>query len=386
MYSSLTVAVAGAGFIGPVHVEGLRRLGIRVKGLAGKDLAESEAACAQIGLAHAYASIDELLADDEVDAVHLAVPNVLHYPMVKKALAAGKHVMCEKPLAMTAEQGKELVQLAKASGLVAGVNYNLRFYPMNLEVRDRVRGLGAFAKTQPARVFTVTGSYQQDWLLYDTDYNWRVLADQGGALRAVSDIGTHWLDAVHFVTGLKVESLLADLTTVHPQRHRPVGEVRTFTGDAPAAQATEAIDVTTDDCASILFKFEGGARGQLFVSQVAAGHKNRLTYDIATQDAAYEFNSERPNELVIGRRGSLNQILLKDPGLQMGTAAPFINYPGGHNEGFPDTFKQCFRSFYDAVLGRDTERLFASFEDGYRELVLCDAIVESNEKQAWVRV
>ena len=379
MYSSLTVAVAGAGFIGPVHVEGLRRLGIRVKGLLGKDPAESEAACTQLGLGHAYADLGELLADEEVRSVHLAVPNVLHYPMVKRVLAAGKHVMCEKPLAMTAEQGAELVGLARDSGLVAGVNYNLRFYPTNLELRDRL-------SQSEARVFTVTGSYQQDWLLYDTDYNWRVLADQGGALRAVSDIGTHWLDAVHFVTGLEIESLLADLTTVHPQRQRPIGEVRTFTGDAPAAQATEPIDVTTDDCASILFKFRGGARGQLFVTQVSAGHKNRLSYDIATQDAAYEFNSERPNELLIGRRGAANELLLKDPALMTGLPAPYVNYPGGHNEGFPDTFKQCFRNFYDVVLGRDTERLFASFEDGHRELVLCDAIVESNERQAWVKV
>lgn len=386
MYSSITVAVAGAGFIGPVHVEALRRLGIRVKGLAGKDLAEAEAACAQIGLDKPYASFEELLADDEIDAVHLAVPNVLHYPMVKQALAAGKHVLCEKPLAMSAAEGAELVQLARDSGLVAGVNYNLRFYPMNLEVRDRLRAEGQHAGAAPARVFTVTGSYQQDWLLYDTDYNWRVLADQGGRLRAVSDIGTHWLDAVHFVTGLEIESLLADLTTVHPVRKRPIGEVTTFTGEVPSEQLTEDIDVTTDDCASILFKFKGGARGQLFVTQVAAGHKNRLSYDIATQDAAYEFNSERPNELLVGKRGTLNQVLLKDPGLMTGTAAPFINYPGGHNEGFPDTFKQCFRNFYDAVLGRETERLFASFEDGHRELVLCDAILESNERQAWVKI
>ncbi len=381
MYSTITVAVAGAGFIGPVHVEGLRRLGVSVKGLLGKDLAESQSACATLGLGHPYATFEELLADADIDAVHLAVPNVLHYPMVKQALAAGKHVMCEKPLAMTSEQSAELVVLAKASKLVAGVNYNLRFYPINLEVRDR---LAAAADT---RVFTVTGAYQQDWLLYDTDYNWRVLADQGGALRAVSDIGTHWLDAVHFITGLEVESLLADLTVVHPQRKRPIGEVRSFSDDN-ASQATETIDVTTDDCASILLKFKGGARGQLFVTQVSAGHKNRLTYDIATPDAAYEFNSERPNELTIGRRGKPNEHLLKDPGLMTGTPARFINYPGGHNEGFPDTFKQCFRSFYDAVLGQTGPegRLFASFEDGHRELVLCDAILKSNEQQAWVKL
>ncbi|MBB4079194.1 putative dehydrogenase [Lewinella aquimaris] len=379
MYNSITVAVAGAGFIGPVHVEGLRRLGIRVKGLLGKDLAESTSACKQLNLEHPYATFEDLLADEDIDAVHLAVPNVLHYPMVKQALAAGKHVMCEKPLAMTSEQGAELVELARNSNLKTAVNYNLRFYPINLEVRDRL-------KDDNNRIFAVTGSYQQDWLLYDTDYNWRVLADQGGALRAVSDIGTHWLDLVHFLTGLEAEAVLADLTTVHPQRKRPLGEVSSFTKDSEKEQATESIDVTTDDCASILFKFKGGARGQLFVSQVSAGHKNQLKYDIATQDAAYEWNSERPNELSIGKRGECNQVLMKDPGLMTGTAAPYINYPGGHNEGFPDTFKQCFRSFYDAVLG-DTaagEELYATFTDGHQELILCDAILKSNEEQGWV--
>jgi predicted dehydrogenase len=378
MYSDLTVAVAGAGFIGPVHVEGLRRLSIRVKGLLGKDLAESQSACTELNLAHPYGSFDELLADDEIDAVHLAVPNVLHYPMVKQALAAGKHVVCEKPLAMTSAESEELVGLARESGLKAAVNYNLRFYPMNLEVKDRLAA--------GERIFTVTGSYQQDWLLYDTDYNWRVLADQGGALRAVSDIGTHWLDLVHFTTGLEAEAILADLTTVHTQRKRPLGEVASFTNDSEKEQATETIDITTDDCASILFKFKGGARGQLFVTQVAAGHKNRLNYTIATQGAAYEWNSERPNELMIGKRGEANQFLMKDPALMTGTAAPYLNYPGGHNEGFPDTFKQCFRSFYDAVVNDTPEEevLYATFTDGHRELVLCDAILESNEKQAWV--
>ncbi len=379
MYNTLTVAVAGAGFIGPVHVEGIRRLGIRVKGMLGKDLEESTSACKQLNLEHPYATFEELLADEEIDAVHLAVPNVLHYPMVKKALAAGKHVMCEKPLAMTAGQGAELVGLARESGLTTGVNYNLRFYPMNLEVRDRLAA-------EDTRIFSVTGSYQQDWLLYDTDYNWRVLADQGGALRAVSDIGTHWLDLVHFVTGLEVEAILADLTTVHPQRRRPLGEIASFTKESEKTRATETIDVTTDDCASILFKFKGGARGQLFVSQVAAGHKNQLKYDIATQAAAYEWNSERPNELSIGKRGEASQLLLKDPGIMTGTASRFINYPGGHNEGFPDTFKQCFRSFYDAVLGNTetNEALYATFPEGHQELVLCDAILESNAKQGWV--
>ncbi len=381
MYSSITAGVAGTGFIGPVHVEGLRRLGVRVKGLSSATLALAEEACQQLNLEHAYADFDEMLADDELDVIHLAVPNVLHYPMVKAVLAAGKHVMCEKPLAMTSEQGRELVALASQSKLKAGVNYNLRFYPMNLEVKQRL------AKGD-ARIFTVVGGYQQDWLLYDTDYNWRVLADQGGTLRAVSDIGTHWLDLVHFTTGLEVEAVLADLSTVHETRRRPKGEVSSFNNEKLRDEDLESIAITTDDCANILLKFKGGAKGQLFVTQVSAGHKNRLTYDIATSDAAYEFNSERPNELMIGRRGAPSEFLLKDPALLTGLPAPYVNYPGGHNEGFPDTFKQCFRSFYDAILAGDAENpaesLYASFEDGLRELVICDAIIQSHAEQRWV--
>ncbi|MFT5018141.1 MAG: putative dehydrogenase [Neolewinella sp.] len=381
MYSSITAGVAGTGFIGPVHVEALRRLGVRVKGISSATLEIAEEARQQLNLEHAYPSFEAMLEDDELDVIHLAVPNVLHYPMVKQVLAAGKHVMCEKPLAMTSEQGEELVKLAAATNLKAGVNYNLRFYPMNLEVKDRL------AKGD-ARVFSVVGGYQQDWLLYDTDYNWRVLADQGGALRAVSDIGTHWLDLLHFTTGLEVEAVLADLTTVHTTRRRPKGEVSSFSNEKLRDEDLESIPVTTDDHASILLKFKGGARGQLFVTQVSAGHKNRLTYDIATEDAAYEFNSERPNELLIGRRGAPSEFFLKDPALLNGLAGPYANYPGGHNEGFPDTFKQCFRSFYNDILAGDATTdehpLYANFEDGLRELVICDAIMKSHEEQAWV--
>lgn len=383
MYSSITAGVAGTGFIGPVHVEGLRRLGVRVKGISSATLELAEEARQQLNLEYAYADFDEMLKDDELNVIHLAVPNVLHYPMVKQVLAAGKHVMCEKPLAMTSEQGEELVKLAAATNLKAGVNYNLRFYPMNLEVKDRL-------EKGKARIFSVVGGYQQDWLLYDTDYNWRVLADQGGALRAVSDIGTHWLDLVHFTTGLEVEAVLADLTTVHTTRRRPRGEVSSFNNEVLRDEDLESIPITTDDCASILLKFKGGARGQLFVTQVSAGHKNRLTYDIATADAAYEFNSERPNELLIGRRNKPSELLLKDPGLLTGLAAPYVNYPGGHNEGFPDTFKQCFRSFYNAILAGEDARKedahYATFEDGLRELVICDAIIKSHAEQRWVKL
>jgi predicted dehydrogenase len=380
MYHQITAAVAGTGFIGPVHVEALKRLGVRVKGILGSTPEKSAQAARDLSLSTGYASYADLLADSEVQVVHLAVPNVLHYPLTKQALAAGKHVMCEKPLAMNTAESAELVTLAAESGLVTGVTYNIRFYPLNLEARARVR--------ESDRVLSVVGSYVQDWLLYATDYNWRVLADQGGALRAVADIGTHWIDLVHFITGLEIEAVLADLSTVHPERHRPLGEIATFTGPNAAPQERESIPIETEDCGSLLFRFRGGAKGQLWVSQVTAGRKNCLQYEIGLPDASLYWNSERPNELGIGRRDGPNQLLLKDPGLVIPAATAYVDYPGGHNEGFPDTFKQCFRAFYDTILGSIAPAAapYAKFTDGHREVVLCEAILRSHREERWIAV
>jgi len=378
----LNVAVIGAGFIGPVHVEALQRAGVNVVGILGVDDAESQSAATTLGLSKAYGSLEEVLADDQVAAVHIAVPNRLHYGMAKKALGAGKHVLCEKPLAMNSTESAELVELAKETGLAAGVNYNVRYYPLNLEARDMVeRGdLGG--------VYSVCGSYVQDWLYYPTDYNWRVLADEGGELRAVADVGTHWLDLVHAITGLEVEAVCADLKVVHPVRHRPKGEVETFKGKEEQAVETEPIDITTEDYGCIMIHFVGGGRGCLWVSQVTAGRKNCLRYEIAGSNCALEWCSERPNDLWIGRREKANESLIRDPSLVCDRAGAAINYPGGHNEGFPDTFKQCFRSFYDYITAGDfgAPATFPTFADGHREIVLCEAIQKSHQEQRWVEL
>lgn len=376
------VAVVGAGFIGPVHVEALRRLGVRLRGILGVDAAESQRARQSLGLRKAYSSLDEVLADREVEAVHLAVPNVLHYEFAKRAIAAGKHVICEKPLAMTSQQSGELVELAKGKKLAAGVCYNVRFYPLNLEARDMVE------RGDVGQVFAVNGSYAQDWLFYDTDYNWRVLADQGGELRAVADIGTHWMDLVSSITGLEIESVLADLNTVHPVRNRPKGEVETFSGKLGAKRETEPVKITTEDYGSILFRFRGGARGSLWVSQVTAGRKNCIRYEVSGSKCALAWNSESPNELWIGRRDKPNESLIRDPSLLGSLARPFANYPGGHNEGFPDAFKQCFRAFYDYIAAGDysAKPLFPTFAEGHREVLLCEAILKSHRQQGWVTV
>jgi len=380
--NEIGVAVIGAGFIGPVHVEGLRRAGLHVTGILGVSDEESRQAAASLGLARAYESYDAVLADPAVKAVHIATPNRLHFDMVRRALRAGKHVMCEKPLAMNSRESAELVKLAQETKLAAGVNYNLRYYPVCLEMREMVR------RGDLGRVFAVCGSYVQDWLLLETDYNWRVLAEEGGELRAVADIGTHWLDLIHAITGLEVEAVCADLATVHPVRKRPKGEVETFKGKMGKTVETEPVQISTEDYGCAMLRFTGGARGCLWVSQVTAGRKNCLRVEISGSRLAVAFESERPNELWIGHRERPNELLLRDPALMSDAVRPFVGYPGGHNEGFPDTFKQCFRAFYGYIRQGDfsAPATFPTFVDGHREILLCEAIAASCKQGQWVPV
>lgn len=376
------VAVIGSGFIGPVHVEGLRRAGQDVVGISDITHDRAQAAASTLGIPKAYPSYEAALEDPEVESVHIATPNKLHYKMVAQAVEAGKHVVCEKPLAMNAQESATLAAMVAGKPIGAAVNYNLRFYPLALEARDRI------AKGEYGSVHSVIGSYVQDWLLFDTDYNWRVLAAEGGELRAVSDIGTHWLDLVQFVTGSHVVAVCADLQTNHKVRKRPLGEVETFTGKMKTEVQLEPVDITTDDQGAIMLRFDNGATGVLWVSQMTAGRKNCLRYEIGCSTAALAFESERPNTLWIGHRTRPNEQLLRDPSLLGEVARAHADYPGGHNEGFPDTFKQMFRSFYTYLAKGDfsAPKPFATFEDGHREILLCDAILLSHREKRWVKV
>jgi predicted dehydrogenase len=371
----LRAGVVGTGFIGAVHVEALKRLGVEVVGVVGSS---PERARAKM-LAPVIDDYDQLLADDRVDVVHLTTPNHLHYPQVKQALEAGKHIVCEKPLAMTSEQSAELVELAKRSGVVHCTNFNLRFYPQVQQAKALV------ANGAVGAVWNVHGGYLQDWLLLPTDWNWRLEPEKGGALRAVADIGSHWLDLVQFVIGSRVDSLLADLATMIPVRRRPTREVETFAG-ADDAEREDAV-MATEDVAHILLRFEDGARGSLVVSQVSAGRRNSLRFEVDGSKGAVAWDSERNEELWLGHRGKPNELLLRDPALIAPEARSRTSLPAGHAEGFADTFKELYRAVYAAVAAeRPEEPDYPTFADGHRENVLGDAVALSNRERRWVEV
>jgi predicted dehydrogenase len=380
--SQVGSAIVGTGFIGPVHLEALRRLGKPVVGILGSAPEKSRRAAQSLGVPRGYASYDDLLDDANVHVVHLTSPNRFHFEQCRRALNAGKHVVCEKPLAMNVAESSELAALALEKALVAAVCYNVRFYPLCLEVREWI------AAGRLGEIYHVTGSYLQDWLLHDTDFNWRVLAEDGGALRAIADIGTHWLDLVQSLTGLGVTAVCADLKTVWPMRRRPQGSVETFQTTGTTAPELTEVAITTEDYGAVLLHFDHGARGVFTVSQVSAGRKNCLRFEIAGSAGSVAWDSERPNELWIGERDRPNELLTRDPSLLQPSVRPFANYPGGHNEGFPDTFKQLFRSIYDYLERGDftAPKPFPTFADGHREIVLCQAILQSQRERAWVGV
>ena len=373
---ALRAGVVGTGFIGAVHVEALRRLGVEVAGVVGSSPVRARVK----GLAPVIGSYEALLADDAVDVVHLTTPNHLHRRQVKQALEAGKHVVCEKPLAMTSEQSAELLELAEQSGLVHCTNFNIRFYPQVQQARALVQS-GAVGA-----VWNVHGGYLQDWLLLPTDWNWRLEPAKGGELRAVGDIGSHWLDLLQFVTGMRVESLLADLATTIPVRRRPVGEVETFAAAADVEREDAAM--RTEDLAHILLRFEGGARGSLVVSQVSAGRKNSLRFEVDGSKGALAWDSERHEELWLGHRGKPNEVLLRDPSLFLPEASSRTYLPAGHAEGFGETFKELYRAVYRAVAAGQPpdEPDYPTFAAGHWENVLGDAVALSNRERRWVEV
>lgn len=375
-----TAAVIGTGFIGSVHIGALRRLGVPIAGVLGSSPERGAERAATLGIDRAYATLDELLDDRAVAVVHVTSPNVAHHDQVKRILSAGKHVVCEKPLAMTSEQSREMVTLADQSGLVATVCYNIRFYPLNQQAR------GMVAAGDLGDVRLVHGHFHQDWLAKDTDWNWRVEPDRGGVLRSVGDIGTHWIDLTNFITGLRPSHVMAELATFVPERLKPIGPVETFaTGGAGASERRR---IETDDAAMILLRYPNGARGVMSTSQISRGRKGDLLWDIAGSRASASWQAETPDHLWIGHRDAPNQIMLRDPSLMNAPGVAASTLPGGHVEGFADSFHGFFRQVYRDVAkgGRQPDSTWASFADGHHEMLFCDAVLASAQSGAWAEV
>lgn len=382
MSQTIKAAIVGTGFIGPAHLEALRRLpNVEVVALCEvtQELANEKAKA--LGIPRAY-TFEEMLKQDDIDVVHICTPNFLHFAQAKAVLESEKHVICEKPLAVKIEEAEELVKIAATTGLVNAVHFNLRYYPMVRQMKT-MREKGDLGD-----VYSVMGSYLQDWLFFQTDYNWRLEPDKSGDSRAIADIGSHLLDITEYVTGLKITDVMADFSTVHKTRLKPLKAVETYSDKKLEASDYAEVPINTEDHATVLLKFDNGSKGSITVSQVSAGRKNRLNIEISGSKSNLEFNSERPNELWIGKREKANEQLMKDPGLAYPEASALISFPGGHNEGFPDTSKQMFKEVYAAIAtGKQPENpSYPTFASGLRELIIGERIVESNKKQAWVKI
>lgn len=377
----INVGIIGSGFIGPAHVEALRRLGfVQVIALCDSSLEQAQEKARALNIPHAYGRVEDLLAHPDLQVVHNCTPNHLHAQINRQILRAGKHVFSEKPLCMTAEEARELVALAEQAGVIHGVSFVYRQFAMVRQAASMVRD-GSLG-----RLFATHGSYLQDWMLLETDYNWRVDAALGGASRAVADIGSHWCDTVQFVTGRRITAVMADLSIVWPTRKANLAGSQTFSQDAEARYEDKA--VTTEDFGSVLLRFDDGSKGCFSVSQVSAGRKNRLSFEIDGSAQALAWDQELPQRLWIGRRHEANQILSDDPGLMHPDAADSAHFPGGHIEGWPDAFKNMMAQFYRAVQAGEMpmQPLFATFHDGARVMYIIDAIVKSHQQQRWVEV
>ncbi|MGL4429877.1 MAG: Gfo/Idh/MocA family protein [Silvania sp.] len=377
----INVGIIGSGFIGPAHIEALRRLGfVQVVALCDGSQALAEEKAKELNIPHAYGSVEALLAHPDLHVVHNCTPNHLHAQINRQILRAGKHVFSEKPLCMTPEEARELVALAEQAGVIHGVSFVYRQFAMVRQAASMLEagGLG--------RLFAAHGSYLQDWMLLETDYNWRVDAALGGASRAVADIGSHWCDTIQFITGRRITAVMADLSIVWPTRKSNVAGNQTF------SEAQEAVyedkPVSTEDFGSVLFRFDDGSKGSFNVSQVSAGRKNRLSLEVNGSEASVAWDQEVPQQLWVGHRAQPNQTLTDDPSLMNRDIANSAHFPGGHIEGWPDAFKNMMAQFYRAVqAGFMPEKpVFATFHDGADVMYIIDAIVKSHRQQGWVSV
>jgi predicted dehydrogenase len=380
------MGIVGAGFVGPHHVDAVRRLGyVDVVAIAGSSEASARKKADSLNIERAYGSYEALLDDPDVQVVHNATPNYLHYPVNAAVLARGKHIVSDKPLAMTAAESRQLLDQAKQAGVVHAVTFNYRGNPLVQQARVSI------ARGDIGRPQFLVGHYLQDWLLKDTDYSWRLEPDKGGSSSALGDIGSHWCDLAQHVSGLRITHVLGDITTVIPTRKRPKGSREAFqaaSGDDPF----DLVEIEVEDLASVLLRFDNGAKGAFSVGQVCAGHKNDVVLEVCGSTSSLRWNQEQQNDLWIGHRDKANENLQKDPSLLDPEAARYAHLPGGHQEAWADAFCNLMRDIYGFIAeGRSPDDphppAFATFEDGYRANCIVEAILESaKDGSRWTEV
>ena len=377
----IRTAVIGTGFMGRVHLEALRRVpNVDVVEVAGTSLEKARALGAGYGIVNATADWRDIMADPSIDAVHITTPNDSHFPIAKAAFEAGKHVLCEKPLGLTVAEAQSLTELQAITKLRGALCHNLRYYPMVQQIRA-MREAGELGD-----ILVVQGTYSQDWMLYESDWNWRVEPAASGASRVMADIGSHFFDMAEHLTGLKVRSLCSDWQIFHPTRKRPKNGGETFSGKLGAASESTEEKIETEDFGATLFRMGPRARGAMTASQVSAGRKNGLVMEIYGTKAGLTWRQEKPEELWIGHRDAPSQTLLKDPSLMLETARGFADVPGGHAEGYQDTFKQLFRRFYASIADPGAPPNYPQMADGLRQMNILAAELESNRRHGWVDV
>ncbi|MBN1834700.1 MAG: Gfo/Idh/MocA family oxidoreductase [Spirochaetales bacterium] len=380
------VGIVGVGFIGRIHIEALRRLGyVEVVALVSRKKETADALARDLTVPKAYSRYEDLLNDKEIDAVHLTTVNNLHAPLARQAMEAGKHVLCEKPLAMNSKEAADLLKVARQTGVCHALCHNMRYYPLVKQARAMVRA------GEAGEIRLVHGQYLQDWLFLETDYNWRLVSKWSGGSRAVADIGTHWLDMVQHITGQKVVEVCADLTTFIPVRKKPKVEAATYVVRKLKASDYEDVKIDTEDHGTVMLRFSGGAKGALLVSQVCAGRKNFIHFEINGSKKSLEWNGEDPNTMWVGERGKLNGEFIKDPVMFVPDAARYAHAPCGLGEGYLDTFKNVFSDFHGWIRsGRKMDEGkvgFPTFVTGLQELQLVDSVLASHAAGGkWVKV
>lgn len=378
MKKTIRTAIVGAGMMGRTHTEALRRIpGVEVIALADSNKAQAEQTCDELFIPGCYEDYREMLAKESPDTVHVCTPNFAHYEVCKAAIMAGVNVYCEKPLANTSSETAELCALAQAYNLLCAVNFNYRHNAIVQEMRERI-----VAKDW-GRTFLIHGTYIQDWMMYDSDYNWRCVPQLGGKSRTVADIGSHWFDTVQFITGQKIVRVFAKLMTVLPQRKKFITQANTF--QKQSGDSYELVDIDTEDAAFILVQLKDGTMGSLVLSQVSAGYKNGLTVSVDGSRYSMTWNQETPDRLYLGSRENGVTYVQAEAAALHGAAQRYATLPPGHVVGWNDALRNAIQSFYEELRAEPNNR-FARFADGDRVVRIVEACLVSNEREQWVDI